>query len=1501
MPRPGGEADKLGNRYEGIFLAWCAVDLLTGTVGLIEVEPIEPDEAAGVELYRVHPDGHREYWSVKRQRSKSPFTFAALKESQPTLPNGILGAAAEKLLRSDAATFRFFSQTIANELFELPRLAREVDGGEAMLRAAASRTIGAAYRRVREATADDDESAITVLRRFEAKALSEEEAGLLVELRLRQHLVRSDGAPLDVAALRLQLTDLVIGRLGIPIHRAEVETFLREHGIHAAAWSGADLVNVLDRWNAPALARVNRTLINGRMISRAEVETLIANIEKDPVTLVSAGAGYGKSSVLADFVERLRERGIPTAIIRLDSIEPMTSRQLGLSMGLAESPALVLGNDGPGILILDQLDAVSVTSGRNPRLRPLLHELLAEASQVPSLRVVLACRSFDLEFDDELRTIAQSPETRRIDVGLLDIENVGAALAVAGVTSDQLRPEHVEILRVPRNLYMFTKIAATRRATVISEIGLFDTYWDTVERNVRERSQSNDFAPALACIAAEMGRREALWVPSAILDRYGALRDSLASEAVITVHEQRIAFFHESFLDYVVARALAGNDQSLTEWVLGLPEQSLFRRSQVRQVLEYRRATDENLYLRDLEQLLSSEGVRFHIKHLVIQWLSQQPARPQEWRVIERCVAAADPQTEPHLISVVRNNVAWFDLLHELGVWRAWLGGGEKERDRAITLLAMPEVTTSRHDEVAKLLLPLTDDPEWHGRLTWHVCRVSILRGELQRLFLRMLQDGQLDDARPGIAMNDDFWSLLYADATAEPAFTAEAIAVWMARRVGIAQVPTATPDEASDRPWPDDHSQAVGHVVLESADRAPEAFVRFVLPAMAAAIEAFGESVFVRISGGGHDIPSLVVEGLERSLQSLARNSPETLVALLAPEPPRSSHEAFLRLAAYSANPSRFWPDIVRLFEQEPRFLRLEHQIGGFGERNPVAGAAFALQSIGELVDTQSFALLEKLVLNFRPASELPGHGYGRTAWRLLQRLPEERLSAIGRRRLQELTRKFGERSDGGHSIAMMEFGPVPSPVPPDAVTRMSDENLVEAMLKYSEDRIGSNAKGTTIGGLHEFGVDVEELAREQPQRLARLAIELPDSIHPSYFGRILRGVTQAMTDGNLNSDDEVWRLLRRMDGLPGRPCGEEIAGTIARLASRGVPEDIVLTLSWYAACDPDPTPANDWLNEVDNIDKDDHQLWQLQSVRGHATWALHSVLAYSPERSSLVAEALDTLCDDPVISVRACLAQALIPTFVVAPDEAIGRFKRLSTGTPNWFLGLPPVREFIHYAVYYDYVGVRDLLVTALDGASSGAVKTAASQIALAALGNDEARKDAALVQRGSEGARAAAAEVYAANCFGAGYSAECRLLLREAFHDDSALVQKEAAEFAWRAPIDELVADPELLADFVNSPAFGNGRLSTLFVRLEQATSLPVGLMPAIGKKALDLIGPAGGNITTSEASDAHTLAPLIFRAYADAPPEVRSELLDVIDGAMQLGWMGVDKALETFERS
>src|SRR5437868_11768104 len=108
---------------------------------------------------------------------------------------------------------------------------------------------------------------------------------------------------------------------------------------------------------------------------------------------------------------------------------------------------------------------------------------------------------------------------------------------------------------------------------------------------------------------------------------------AMASQNVIVVENDTVRFFHETFFDYCWARLFVEEGRTLLEFLLadGL-EQHLFRRAQVRQILEFQRERDFSTYLRNLRELLTDTRVRYHLKKLAIDWLARRvDPRPEEW------------------------------------------------------------------------------------------------------------------------------------------------------------------------------------------------------------------------------------------------------------------------------------------------------------------------------------------------------------------------------------------------------------------------------------------------------------------------------------------------------------------------------------------------------------------------------------------------------------------------------------------------------------------------------------------------------------------------------------------------------------------------------------------------------------------------------------------------------------------------------------------------------
>lgn len=76
MPRTGGESDKLGNRYEGLWTVHNLIDVLAGDA--VALQPEAYEEPIGVEFLKTLKDGSEEFHSVKRQRAGSGWTLSAL-------------------------------------------------------------------------------------------------------------------------------------------------------------------------------------------------------------------------------------------------------------------------------------------------------------------------------------------------------------------------------------------------------------------------------------------------------------------------------------------------------------------------------------------------------------------------------------------------------------------------------------------------------------------------------------------------------------------------------------------------------------------------------------------------------------------------------------------------------------------------------------------------------------------------------------------------------------------------------------------------------------------------------------------------------------------------------------------------------------------------------------------------------------------------------------------------------------------------------------------------------------------------------------------------------------------------------------------------------------------------------------------------------------------------------------------------------------------------------
>ena len=218
---------------------------------------------------------------------------------------------------------------------------------------------------------------------------------------------------------------------------------------------------------------------------------------------------------MAQVTENFRNAQVPHLTLSMDELDGVvSSTDLGSRMGLPASPAIVLGQmsaGNPAVLCIDQLDALSFVSGSNVAGRTLLDELIVQASHYRRLRLLLVCRSFDLDYDPLLLDLVsgESPTARRIDVEQLSLDDVQSALAGAAIKEPSLTESQIELLRTPIHLYLFLSGGPPREGFA-SRRDLFDSYWEEKRRRVDDLAHVGAFVNAVARLSDLQSTRRML-------------------------------------------------------------------------------------------------------------------------------------------------------------------------------------------------------------------------------------------------------------------------------------------------------------------------------------------------------------------------------------------------------------------------------------------------------------------------------------------------------------------------------------------------------------------------------------------------------------------------------------------------------------------------------------------------------------------------------------------------------------------------------------------------------------------------------------------------------------------------------------------------------------------------------------------------------------------------------------------------------------------------------
>ena len=1171
----GGVSDKLGNGYEAL---WACRYLLEVFLANAEALTIEPIGEAGFEFSVQY--GEKTEWHQCKQRSANGrWTISALGSK------GVLSAFKCRLLADQDATCVFVTDTEAQAFGSLCGKAQIVESFEGFeVAISESRTNLKDFKELCDFWGVGGQQAYILLTRCRVETVSITSLDDQFATLLSAHFLSSTR----------EVKDRMKGYIEEQLTRRITTETVRKSLLEDAKFKSKNysvnttlpesIKQATDRYLVAIEGQVPRV-----EISRPEFNQAVQDWYDDPklkTLLVTGDAGSGKSLTVANTIKKFRGDGAQVLAFRVDRfLEIKNPAILGDELiGVEDNPLIVLASfsqsETPPILVIDQLDAVSDASGRRGAAKDVVLELLRSNGVAGWIKVIVVCRSYDLDNDTRFKRLQEHKSCERATLPpLCWAEEIAPSLEGAGYDLSRLSEQQKNILSVPVNFATFLNLIGDGEVFLNFSSGneLVAALVERANADIRGGGESWSVWDALGAVAERMSTDQLLTAPTAILDPFRNARALLCSAGLLSEDGGALQFGHESYFDFVYARRFAAGGMSLGAWLSG-SEQHLFRRTQVRQILDYLRSQspDSPVYLKALSDALLRPETRYLVKDAVARWLAGviDPTNAE----LDIALAASGEDEVSTLTRLIVFGEAWFPLLEGRGLIDKWLTS-EIENVRIVARGLIATALKLYPEESAKAIRRYwLANKDSLDTVLW--CLNYPTLGENAELvfglMLEVIETLTLEQIKAQVGGHSGLsgWSKKHTRFGTQ--LLGAALRRWM----------VLNPNQ---EPFIGDGMRdgETAHWVQEMAETDPVAFLNEIGPLFVKALERvasgvtgqdahYADRMFTREFGvrerWGGLLKSCFDQAAEEDSDVITR-----FISLFDANQGRASlhyileaiaaqgevgapffailidHEHLFKADLYGEDwlPVAKAARVVQPFLPEDDWARFEARL--FAHRPEHAWVVKALKSISEKGKESDYKLAHC-------RETLKHEGYERH--QIIQHIRRERFSSDRQDEIDVLIRKF-ERFGGDDQIRS-GGGMVISPIPKEKAIFMSDTAWRSAFKRYDNDRERITRPDHMIGGARELSGVLGIVAKEDPERFARLLQTLPDDCCSRYPNAILDALNGVDVDSELlmetihsarrfSGPDFDYSLIKFVESSPQVAKDDWVFGQLITIASTG------------------------------------------------------------------------------------------------------------------------------------------------------------------------------------------------------------------------------------------------------------------------------------------------------------------------------------------------------------
>lgn len=1444
----GGRAGKRGIQYEQRWVVRQLLKMLAERITRVRVEPLGDDEH-GVDVWIETNDGLQIAQQCKGQLGdQSNWNLGDLDRK------GVLRFLKFQLERDGAHEFAFVSSIPAKPLDSLAdRARRSCDAREFLDNQLSNETLKEEFRRFCElmdldaARSDSCERAYDLLRRCRCELFADTHEQIEDLLSQAQVFVTSESTNVINELAAFPTEDENIGRW---LTAADVWTHLQQRGFEPRVLArDSRLFPKFDELRRRFDVSLRSQLACGTLISRPEVEEVWQAIQadEDQVIVVHGRAGFGKSGVLLGVCDLLKAAGIPFLPFRLHQQQPSTTAcEYGERFDLPDSPAICLGRSTPDrktVLILDQLDALRWTSGHSSEAWFACRQMIEQARQLGNVRVIVACRTYDLEHDEQFKRWQTSKWITKVEV-----RELTETIVRETVTDERFNcftARERRLLQSVGNLTMWLELrqSGVEPSEVTSVTDLLRQFWTSRFDELRRRGTAlTDAESMIQKIVAEMDRGGTVSVPVRSFELRRDVLDALQSVNVIRVDEGRITFAHQSYGDYQLAcgllRQVSAAKMTVRQWLGTKSQQTLFRREQLRLLLTLLKDDAPHFYASTIEELLVSDDVRFHLKQLCLQTLGQSDSPSEaELQIVLKFIE--QEEWRDHVTAqVLHGQPAWLTTSLIRSLLARWLqSSNTSDQNSALWLLIGVHDTCG--DLVAELMEPYASSDKERLQQIEYVLRLSEAKDSdrLIELRLQQLRRHQVDDYVE--------WTKL---AESRPD---RCLRILEAKLDGFLQ----SPDEA----------------VAKQRQIQELCVFRYLDQAMIAGLAKLARenALFV-----WEQLVPRLVQILDWYFQKRLRDRRHRRFASLDERQGLTflrHFETMVVAAGQSlchAGLSQFEPHLQRWSDQRYRWIQrvlarslcacpdhdadqcLEWLIsmpirlmaGAKRGRQRFKTARSLLKRFSSVCSDQVFERVERFVLDFHPKAEWQSfqfqkrttefgdyrpNKYGMAHHFLLSALPNRRLSAQARTALGVANCKFRDQPGRFWSASGRSYGGfVSSPIPHDRLPLLSDATwlrLIEQNASPNADRTKRHWKPKGRGGIAEasaemFARDLGHMAKRQPSRFAKLALKIPSSVAVDYFQQVISALSDSKPTNDVPEvEREFWTPATAEEievayfhAQSGRESSDRwmansLLHTIATRPDAHWPDRILEEIIRLAS-HPSPEPEElSFVKEWDERDVGDLETTALNCVRAGCAMAIGQRLFEVPGDLPRFQSVIESLLADPHPAVRVSAIGICLPVWNIDRNQAVNWFLSACSHPDRQILLCRNAVSFVNYAQNEFWPRLFPVFEELLQSSTEKLAKHAASRITLNWITRDANQEAVNSCLMGTVPQREGVAEMVAQEI---GHNGPCDRtlpLLKRLLHDEEVSVRKEASSFAHF--VDALARENAINAveAYLDSPAF------------------------------------------------------------------------------------------------